>query len=246
MIHSPGTFEELSPQSGSARLRRQPKRRNVDTNVSIVGLRLSFGAKGAPSAPARHAGQSRDFCAYTTESTPYFPGNAAVSSENGTLKVGARLSMISKIEAGKVMPSLPMLNKMVHALDRDMASFFGLKIDEYKLVQKPEDRLKVPVDALRGGTGVTYERLVPVAAGNLLEANVHVVAPGGEKVDLITHQGEAVGYLVSGTIELTIDDTTYLMTPGDSFFFKAYLTNNYRNVGPDEARIIWVNTPQVH
>ena len=84
-----------------------------------------------------------------------------MSSENGTLKVGARLrrarlskglrmrdlaqavgcdeSMISKIEAGKVLPSLPMLSKMVHALDRDMASFFGLKIDEYKLVQKPED-----------------------------------------------------------------------------------------------------------
>jgi quercetin dioxygenase-like cupin family protein len=91
-----------------------------------------------------------------------------------------------------------------------------------------------------------YERLVPVAAGNLLEANVHVVTPGGEKIDLITHQGEAVGYLVSGTIELTIDDTTYLMTAGDSFFFKAYLTNSYRNVGPDEARIVWVNTPQVH
>jgi hypothetical protein len=40
-----------------------------------------------------------------------------------------------------------------------------------------------------------------------------LVAPGGGKVDLVTHQGEAVGYLVSGTIELTIDDTTYLMTP---------------------------------
>jgi transcriptional regulator with XRE-family HTH domain len=160
--------------------------------------------------------------------------------------VGCDESMISKIEASKVMPSLPMLDKMVHALDRDMASFFGLKIDEYKLVQKPEDRLKVHVDALRSGTGVMYERLVPVAAGNLLEANVHVVAPGGEKIDLITHQGEAVGYLVSGAIELTIDDTTYLMTAGDSFFFKAYLTNSYRNVGPDEARIVWVNTPQVH
>ena len=191
-----------------------------------------------------------------------------MSSENNNLSIGPRLrrarlskglrmrdlaqavgcdeSMISKIEAGKVMPSLPMLDKMVHALDRDMASFFGLKIDEYKLVQKPEDRLKVHVDALRGGNGVTYERLVPVAAGNLLEGNVHVVAPGGEKIDLITHQGEAVGYLVSGTIELTIDDTAYLMTAGDSFFFKAYLTNSYRNVGPDEARIVWVNTQQVH
>jgi transcriptional regulator with XRE-family HTH domain len=191
-----------------------------------------------------------------------------VGSETSTLSIGPRLrrarllkglrmrdlaqavgcdeSMISKIEAGKVLPSLPMLDKLVQALDRDMASFFGLKIDGYMLVQKPDDRLKVHVDALRGGTGVMYERLVPIAAGNLLEANVHVVAPGGEKVDLVTHQGEAVGYLLSGTIELTIDDTTYLMTPGDSFFFKAYLTNSYRNIGEGEARIIWVNTPQVH
>src|SRR6202022_5103283 len=110
-------------------------------------------------------------------------------------------------------------------------------IDQSKIVKKPDDGLKVHVDALRGGAGVTYERLVPVAAGNLLEANVHVVAPGGEKVDLVTHQGEAVGYLVSGTIELTIDDTTSLRTPGDSFFFKAYLTNSYPNAGQDERRI---------
>jgi len=53
-----------------------------------------------------------------------------------------------------------------------------------------------------------------------------VVAPGGEKVDLVTHQGEAIGYLVSGTLELTIDDTTYLMTAADSFFFKTYLTHS--------------------
>jgi transcriptional regulator with XRE-family HTH domain len=160
--------------------------------------------------------------------------------------VGCDESMISKIEAGKVLPSLPMLHKMVQALDRDLASFFGLPIDEHKLVQKPDHRLKVFVDALRGGTGVVYERLVPVAAGNLLEGNIHIVSPGGEKVDLITHQGEAVGYLLSGTIELTIDGSTYAMEPGDSFFFKAYLTNGYRNTGPDEARILWVNTPQVH
>ncbi len=160
--------------------------------------------------------------------------------------VGCDESLVSKIEAGKVLPSLPTLSRMVTALDFNMASFFAMQVDGHRLVQRPEDRLKVGVDALRGGKGVTYERLVPVAAGNLLEANVHVIAPGGEKVDMITHRGEAVGYLVSGEIELTIDDTTYRMTAGDSFFFKAYLTNGYRNVGDTEARLVWVNTPQVH
>ena len=100
--------------------------------------------------------------------------------------------------------------------------------------------------ALRGGKGVTYERLVPLAAGNLLEANIHDVEPGGEKIDQITHQGEAVGYLIEGEIELFIDGAAYHMRAGDSFFFKAYLTNGYRNIGATAARIVWVNTPQVH
>ncbi len=160
--------------------------------------------------------------------------------------VGCDESMISKIEAGKVMPSLAMLNKIVVALDRDMASFFGLEIDEHKLVQTPADRITVEGDALRGGTGVSYERLVPLAAGNLLEANIHIVAPGGVKDDPITHQGEAVGYLLEGEIDLVIDGTVYHMKAGDSFFFKAHLTNGYRNTGDTIARIIWVNTPQVH
>ena len=57
--------------------------------------------------------------------------------------VGCDESMVSKIEAGKVMPSLAMLSKIVGALDRDMASFFGLEIEEHKLVQTPADRVRV-------------------------------------------------------------------------------------------------------
>lgn len=160
--------------------------------------------------------------------------------------VGCDESMISKIEAGKVIPSLAMLNRLVTALDRDLASFFGLEIDSHKLVQSEGDRIRVAGDALRGGRGVAYERLVPLAAGNLLEGNIHIVEPGGEKQDQITHQGEALGYLLEGVLELDIDGTVYNMKAGDSFFFKAYLPNSYRNPGPTTAKIIWVNTPQIH
>nr|WP_286198847.1 XRE family transcriptional regulator [Mesorhizobium sp. BR1-1-16] len=160
--------------------------------------------------------------------------------------IGCDESMISKIETGKVVPSLVMLTKIVKALDRDMASFFGLEIDEHKFVQRPSDRTMVPNDALRSGSGVVYERLVPPAAGNLLEGNIHHVEPGGGKTDSITHQGETVGYLLEGEIDLEIDGTVYRARAGDSFFFKAYLPSGYRNVGDTVARILWVNTPQVH
>jgi len=38
----------------------------------------------------------------------------------------------------------------------------------------------------------------------------------------------------------------YRVKAGDSFFFKAHLPNGYLNVGDEIARIVWVNTPQVH
>ena len=160
--------------------------------------------------------------------------------------IGCDESMISKIETGKVVPSLLMLTKIVKALDRDMASFFGLEIDQHKLVQHPGERTLVANDALRQGAGVTYERLIPPAAGNLLEANIHHVEPGGGKSDQITHQGETVGYILEGEIELQIDGTVYQASAGDSFFFKAYLPSGYSNTGSTVAKILWVNTPQVH
>mgnify|MGYP001171399812 CR=1 FL=1 len=161
-------------------------------------------------------------------------------------RVGCTESMISKIESGRVIPSLPMLQRLVEALDRDMASFFGADLNSPGLIQRAGQRPVTTTDPIRGGKGVSYERLVPFGAGHLLEGNVHVIEPGGTKDDPITHQGETLGYVVEGQIELTIESTTYTLSAGDSFFFKNHLTNSYRNPGTVPARVIWVNTPQVH
>ena len=161
-------------------------------------------------------------------------------------KVGCTESMVSKIESGRVVPSLQMLQRLVAALERDMASFFGSDLSSPGLILRAGQRSLVTSDPLRKASGVSYERLVPFAAGNLLECNIHVVEPAAHKHDPITHQGETVGYVIEGQIELTIDTTSYLLSSGDSFFFKNHLTNSYRNVGPGRARVLWVNTPQVH
>lgn len=161
-------------------------------------------------------------------------------------RVGCAESMISKIENGKVAPSLTMLQRLVEALNRDLASFFGADINSPGLVQKQGERPISQTDAIRGGVGVSYERLVPFAAGNLLEANIHRIEPGGEKVDQITHQGETLGYVIEGELELAIENSTYRLSTGDSFFFKNHLTNRYRNPGTMLTRVVWVNTPQIH
>jgi transcriptional regulator with XRE-family HTH domain len=171
---------------------------------------------------------------------------AGVRMRELATKVGCTEGMISKIENARVVPSLPMLQRLVEALGRDLPSFFGSNPDAPGTVLRAGQRPIATTDPIRKGRGVHYERLVPFGAGNLLEGNIHVVAPDGVKHDPITHQGETVGYVIQGPLELGIEGTTYQLNTGDSFFFKNHLTNHYRNPGPGEARVLWVNTPQVH
>lgn len=161
-------------------------------------------------------------------------------------RVGCAESLISKIESGKVMPSLDMLQRLVTALNRDLSSFFGSDIDAPGLIQRAGERPVSTTDALRGGEGITYERLVPLGAGNLLEGNIHRIEPGGHKMDNITHQGETLGYVLEGTLELSIEGTLYTLGPGDSFFFKNHLTHSYRNPGKALTKLVFINTPQIH
>ena len=196
------------------------------------------------------------------------PGESQDTIEAGRLQIGARLkharilagvlmrelaakvdcteSMISKIESGRVMPSLPMLQRIVDALGRDLPSFFGSDPNSPGVIQRRGQRAVTTTDPIRQGHGVSYERLVPFGAGNLLEQVPSEWQSDPGKRDPITHQGETLGFILEGQLELTIETTTYQLNEGDSFFFKNHLTNGYRNLSSGITRILWVNTPQVH
>jgi len=161
-------------------------------------------------------------------------------------KIGCAESSISKIESGHVVPSLQMLQRIVEALGRDLSSFFGADLDAPAIIQRAGQRVVTNTDPIRYGQGIRYERMVAFASGNLLEANIHIVEPGGHKEDRVTHQGETFGFVIEGEIELTIEGSAYLLGASDSFSYKNHLTSSYRNPGKSVARILWVNTPQVH
>jgi quercetin dioxygenase-like cupin family protein len=101
----------------------------------------------------------------------------------------------------------------------------------------------VEFDALRRGTGLRMERLVPHARGHLLQGNIHVIAPGGSTDGVISHDGEEVGYVIAGEIELNVDGHVHRAKAGDSFCYRSELPHGYRNSGKSEARVLFVNTP---
>ena len=152
-------------------------------------------------------------------------------------------SLLSKIENGKASPSLPMLHRLVQALDSNIGWMFEETDADEGVVFRAGTRPLISLDPLRRGEGISLERIIPYSQGHLLQCNIHHIDVGGESAGPIQHVGEEVGYVLVGEIELMIGDKTYRLATGDSFVFNSELAHWYRNVGDQRASIFWVNTP---
>ncbi len=90
---------------------------------------------------------------------------------------------------------------------------------------------------------ISLEHIILPKRNGLLQANIHIIPEGGASDGLIEHQGEEVGYVLQGVLELTVGDDVYLLNPGDAFAFNSQSPHGYKNVGKDELKVLWINTP---
>lgn len=156
--------------------------------------------------------------------------------------VGCSESLLSKIENEKARPSLQMLHKIVGNLGLTIGALFAERSAPDGVVTRAGERAIIRMDSATAG-GVRLECVVPEDSGEFLYGSVHVVEPGGGSKGAISHHGEEIGYVLEGSFELTVNDQTYLLHPGDSFFFESNLPHSYCNPGSVQTRVLWVNSP---
>jgi quercetin dioxygenase-like cupin family protein/DNA-binding XRE family transcriptional regulator len=158
-------------------------------------------------------------------------------------KVGCSESLLSKYETGKAMPSLPMLHRLARARGFNIGWMFEEDEGDAGIVFRAGERPMIALDPLRKGEGITLERVVPYDPGHLVQCNIHHIAAGGKSDAPISHDGEEVGYVIEGEIELEVDGRVYRLSAGDAFVFRSTLPHAYRNPTDRAASIFWVNTP---
>jgi len=158
-------------------------------------------------------------------------------------KIGCSVSALSKIENRRANPSVTMLHRICEALDTNLSEMFIDTRAGTEVVTKESQRPMISTDQLRRGQGIQLQRLVPYSPGYLLQGNVHVVQPGGYSTEGLVHDGEELGYVVSGRLELTVDGESHTAEAGDTFFFHSDHPHSYRNSGEEVVVVVWVNTP---
>ena len=146
--------------------------------------------------------------------------------------------LISRIENGRTLPSLPVLFSILKALDADPAQFFQEIADEQDrpyVVIRPEAHAP---QTKEGAPGFEYEHLFTRRLSLIgFEAMLLTLRPDAER-DALTTDAFEFKYFLEGTCEFVIGEETVTLHAGDLLFFDGRLPHVPRNPTDRDVRML--------
>jgi transcriptional regulator with XRE-family HTH domain len=159
------------------------------------------------------------------------------------LIIGRSVGFISQIERGLSTPTINDLLALAKALEVPVSWFFMAddgEDEEREFIVRAGSRRSLGTQE----DGLVEELLSPDLGGSF-EILRSVFEPGVERRDMIRRETEEAGYVVSGVLDLWIEDQLFHLKAGDSFRFDNKL-HRWRNPGTEKAVVIWVISPPVY
>jgi transcriptional regulator with XRE-family HTH domain len=152
---------------------------------------------------------------------------------------GLNANTLSLIENDKSSPSVATLQQAAAALGVPISAFFETSADTQRLTLHREGQpLGLPFTGGRLhdlGAGIARRGIQPLLL--VLEPNA------GSGRTPIVHTGREFVYCLEGRLAYIIEGQTYVLEPGDSLLFEAYLPHRWQNVGAAPSRSLLVLCP---
>lgn len=155
------------------------------------------------------------------------------------VKSGVTKGLLSRVENGRTIPSLPVLFSIINALDEKPGNFFET-IDYpadspfYMLIKKEDYQ---PIEK-EDSVGFDYFSIFSRSFGELTFNAVLLMLSPNAKRDMVTTDGMEFIYLANGSIDYKLGDTTITMEEGDSLFFDGRVPHLKINNTEQTARIL--------
>ena len=143
---------------------------------------------------------------------------------------------LSQLENNNCSPSISTLEDILEVLGSSLQDFFA-ETSEEAIVFSSKDYFENEQDEYK----ISY--LVPNAQKNSVEPIRITIYPGGKSQEIVPHDGEDFGFVLSGSADLVYGDEKYHLKKGDTFY--VYCNKNYHieNNNKQECDLIWISTP---
>ncbi len=148
---------------------------------------------------------------------------------------------ISQIENDTASPSIATLEDILEVLGTTPTEFFCDIDNHEKVVYTKSDRVLTP----NSNDKYQVELLIPGSGKRKMDPVLVTIEPNEESFTDHVHEGEELGILLKGKVDLKLEDETYSLRQGDCFYFSANKKHSIINTGKQTAKILWVVTPPI-
>jgi len=158
---------------------------------------------------------------------------------------GLSASMLSQLENGKMVPTLPTLARIAMVFDVGVDYFFAdRKRKSLFSVVRAGERMRFPERADAPDPSYFFECLAFSSQEKSLQAYQAEIQPRGEdRVTEHVHDGAEFIHVLSGVVGVRYLDEETILKAGDSVYFDSSQPHGYRADGAGPARAIVITTP---
>lgn len=157
---------------------------------------------------------------------------------------GLSPALLSKIERGRLFPTLPTLLRIALVFSVGLEYFFaGPRERPLVAVVRKADRMRFPDRADGRDASFRFESLDFTATERRFNTYFAEFFPA--KVDVLRrheHRGAEFIYVMAGTLSVHIGDTEYALEAGDSIYFDPAVSHGYRRSGGRACQALVVTT----
>jgi transcriptional regulator with XRE-family HTH domain len=142
---------------------------------------------------------------------------------------GLSAAMLSKLERGKLFPTLPTLLRIALVFGVGLEYFFTDERRRHVVaITRKKERLRFPETPGKGSIAYNFESLDFHATERKLSAFYAEFEPlAPDKARIHQHAGIELLYLISGTLDLKIGSETFTLDEGDAVYFDSGVRHSY-------------------
>ena len=158
---------------------------------------------------------------------------------------GLSAAMLSKIERGRVFPTLPTLMRIAYVFSVGLEHFFT-EPQHAMAVVRSEDRIRLPASPGSRSAAYQFESLeFPVREPRFRAFYVEFGEVDERKLERHDHTGAELIYVISGSLELRVGENEAVLRAGDSVYFDSSVAHAYRRRGKKTCSALVV-TSEAH
>jgi quercetin dioxygenase-like cupin family protein/DNA-binding XRE family transcriptional regulator len=157
-------------------------------------------------------------------------------------KTGLSSALLSKIERGQSVPTIPALFKIATCLEVGLAHFFPRPRRSPAVISRSAERIRLPETPDAKDSSYDFECLNYAATTPRIQCYAAEFR-SGQGGRYHAHPGGEFIFVMSGGLRLTIESEEYVLESGDSVYFDSAVPHNYAKVGDGPSTALVVTLP---